>query len=159
VGLAAGEMMPSQILSSLLVGLAATLGTILIHGFVVHTIVMTLRRNLQRGLLGMRIWLNLTFVMSATLIALAGHLMAIALWAFALNLCGAVADISAAIYSSAGSYTTSGSDIVLPPRWKLLGPFEAVSGMLMFGITTALIFTVIQRLIHARLQGADNVPL
>ena len=38
----------------------------------------------------------------------------------------AVADISAAIYSSAGSYTTAGSDIVLPPRWKLLGPFEAV---------------------------------
>jgi hypothetical protein len=155
VGLAAGEMMPSQILSSLLVGLAATLGTILIHGFVVHTIVMTLRRNLQRGLLGMRIWLNLTFVMSATLIALAGHLMAIALWAFVLNLCGAVADI----YSSAGSYTTSGSDIILPPRWKLLGPFEAVAGMLMFGITTALIFTVIQRLIHARFEGADNVPL
>jgi hypothetical protein len=156
VGLAAGEMMPSQILSSLLVGLAATLGTILIHGFVVHTIVMTLRRNLQRGLLGMRIWLNLTFVMGATLVALVGHLMAIALWAFALNLCGAVADISAAIYSSAGSYTTSGSDIILPPRWKLLGPFEAVSGMLMFGITTALIFTVIQRLIHARFEGGDN---
>jgi hypothetical protein len=159
VGLAAGEMMPSQILSSLIVGLAATLGTILIHGFVVHTIVMTLRRNLRRGVLGMRIWLNLTFVMSATLIALAGHLMAIALWAFALNLCGAVADIGAALYSSAGSYTTSGSDIMLPPRWKLLGPFEAVSGMLMFGITTALIFAVIQRLIHARFEGADDSPL
>ena len=42
--------MPNHIaiLSSLLVGLAATLGTIVIHGFVVHTIVMTLRSNLQR---------------------------------------------------------------------------------------------------------------
>src|ERR1700751_4307559 len=102
-------MMPNHIaiLSSLLVGLAATLGTIVIHGFVVHTIVMTLRRNLQRGVLGMRIWLNLTFVMSATLLALAGHLAEIALWAFALDLCGAVDNIGAAIYSSAGSYTTS----------------------------------------------------
>jgi hypothetical protein len=37
--------MPNHIaiLSSLLVGLAATLGTIVIHGFVVHTIIMTLR--------------------------------------------------------------------------------------------------------------------
>ena len=154
-------MMPNHIaiLSSLLVGLAATLGTIVIHGFVVHTIVMTLRRNLQRGVLGVRLWVNMTFVMSATLIALAGHLMEIALWAFALDICGAVADISAAIYSSAGSYTTVGSDIVLPPRWKLLGPFEAVSGMLMFGLTTAFIFAVIQRLIHARFDGADNFPL
>src|SRR5271165_186711 len=88
--------------------------------------------------------------------ALAGHLVEIALWAFALDICGAVADISAAIYSSAGSYTTSGSDIVLPPRWKLLGPFEAVCGMLMFGVSTAFIFAVINRLIHARYEDADN---
>jgi hypothetical protein len=126
-------MMPDHIaiLSSLLVGFAATLGTIVIHGFAVHTIIMTLRRNLRRGVLGPRIWLNMTFIMGATLIALAAHLMEITLWAFVLNICGAVADISAAIYSSAGSYTTAGSDIVLPARWKLLGPFEAVSGMLM----------------------------
>src|SRR5208282_2628131 len=159
VRLAAGEMMPSHILSPLLVGFAATLGTIVIHGFVVHIIIVTLRSNLQRGVLGARIWVNMTFIMGATLLALAGHVVEIALWAFVLKTCGAVADISAAIYSSAGSYTTSGSDIVLPPRWKLLGPFEAVSGMLMFGVSTALIFAVIQRLIHARFDGADNFPL
>ena len=85
--------------------------------------------------------------------------MEIALWAFALDISGAVADLSAAIYSSAGSYTTAGSDIVLPLRWKLLGPFEAVCGMLMFGVSTAFIFAVIQRLIHARFEGADNFLL
>jgi hypothetical protein len=85
------------ILSSLLVGLAATLGTIVIHGFAVHTIVMTLRRNLQRGVIGVRLRVNMTCVTSATLIVLAWHLMEIALWAFALDICGAVADISAAI--------------------------------------------------------------
>jgi hypothetical protein len=132
-------MMPSNIaiLSSLFVGLAATLGTVFIHAFVVETIVTALRRN--RGGLGVRLWMNLTFVMGATLIALVGHLTEIALWAFALTTSGAVADISAAIYSSAGSYTTVGSDIVLPSRWKLLGPFEAASGMLMFGVSTALL--------------------
>jgi hypothetical protein len=68
-------MMPNHIaiLSSLLVGLAATLGTIVIHGFAVHTIITTLRRNLQRGVLGPGIWVNMIFVMGgATLIALAG---------------------------------------------------------------------------------------
>ncbi len=151
-------MMPSHIaiFSSLLVALAATFGTLVIHGLVVHTIVMTLRRNLQRGVFGVRLWVNLTFVMGATLLAFAGHLVEIALWAFALDISGAVADVGAAIYSSAGSYTTSGSDIVLPPQWKLLGPFEAVCGMLMFGVSTAFIFAVIQRLIHARFEGADN---
>ncbi len=120
---------------------------------------MALRRNLQRGLLGMRLWVNLTFIMSTTLLALVGHLAEIALWAFALDISGAVADINAAIYASAGSYTTAGSDIVLATRWKLLGPFEAVCGMLMFGVSTAFIFAVIQRLIHARFEGADQVLL
>jgi hypothetical protein len=147
------------ILSALLVGLAATLGTIVIHGFVVHTIVMTLRRDLRRGVLGARIWVNLTFIMGATLLALAGHLGEIAFWAFALDISGAVADIDAAIYSSAGSYTTSGSDIVLSPQWKLLGPFEAVDGMLMFGVSTAFIFAVVNRLIHARFDDADQFLL
>jgi hypothetical protein len=102
-------------------GTRSDLGTIVIHGFVLHTIVMTLRRDLKRGVLGARIWVNMTFDVGATLLALAGHLGEIGLWAFALDLSGAVADIRAAIYSSAGSYTTSGSDIVLPPQWKLLG--------------------------------------
>jgi hypothetical protein len=148
--------MPGHILSLLLVGFAATLGTIVVHGYVVHIIIMTLRRNLQHGVLGARIWKNLTFIMGATLLALFGHLAEIGLWAFALDLSGAVADIKAAVYSSAGSYTTVGSDIVLPPRWKLMGPFEAVCGMLMFGLSTAFIFAVIQRLVHARFEDADN---
>ena len=153
--------MPSQIgiLSSLVVGFAATLATIVIHGFVVHTIVMNLRGNLHRGVLGMRIWVNMTFIMHAAMLALVGHLAEIALWGFVLDISGAVAGIDAAIYSSAGSYTTVGSDIVLPLRWKLLSPFEAVCGMLMFGISTAFIFAVINRLIHARFDGTDDFSL
>ena len=147
------------ILSALLVGLAATLGTMVIHGFVVHTIVMTLRRDLKRGVVGPRIWVNLTFVMGAALVALAGHLGEIGLWAFTLDMSGAVTDFSAAVYSSAGSYTTSGSDIVLPAQWKLLGPFEAVDGMLMFGVSTAFIFAVVNRLIRARFDDEDGFLL
>jgi hypothetical protein len=158
ISMVGGEMTLSDMasLDCMLVGLAATFGTIVIHGFVVHAIVMTLRRDLERGVLGARIWVNLTFIMGATLLALAGHLGEIALWAFALHLSGAVADISAAIYSSAGSYTTSGSDVVLPAQWKLLGPLEAVCGMLMFGVSTAFIFAVIQRLLRARFDDADK---
>jgi hypothetical protein len=66
--------MPSliPIVSSLLVGLAATFGTIIVHGFVVYTIVMTLRRNLKRHVLGARLWVNMTFISSAMLFALLG---------------------------------------------------------------------------------------
>lgn len=146
----------SAILTSLLVGVAATLCTLVIHGFVVHAIVMGLRRNLMSGLLGLRIWVNMTFVMSATLLAFLGHLVEIAFWAVVLGLTGAVAGVGAALTVSAGNYTTLGSGIELPPQWKLLGPLEAVCGMLMFGVSTAFIFAVIQRLIQERFE--DDKP-
>jgi hypothetical protein len=154
-------LMPSHIaiLVPFIVGLAATVATIAIHGVVFHIIVMSLRHDLKRGRLGARLWVNMTFTMATILLALASHLAEIGLWAFVLDISGAVADIGAAIYSSAGSYTTSGSDIVLPPQWKLLGPFEAVDGMLMFGVSTAFIFAVVNRLIHAHYDDADTTVL
>jgi len=133
------------------------LGTMVIHGFVVHTIVMEMRRDLQRGQLGGRLWVNLTFITGTTLLTLAGHILEVVLWAFVFNLCGGVAGFSAALYCSAGSYTTVGSgEVVLSPGWKMLGPLEAAAGLLMFGVSTALIFTVIQRLIHVRLAGVER---
>ena len=54
-----------------------------------------------------------------------------------------------ACYHSAVNYTTLGyGDVVMSPTWRLLGPLEAADGMLMFGISTALIFAVIQHLIQ-----------
>jgi hypothetical protein len=157
VRVAGDEMAPSHIaiLTPLIVGLAATVATIAIHAVIFHIIVMSLRRDLKRGRLGARTWVNMTFTMATILLALGSHLAEIALWALVLDISGAVADIGAAIYSSAGSYTTSGSDIALSPQWKLLGPFEAVDGMLMFGVSTAFIFAVVSRLIHARYDDVD----
>jgi hypothetical protein len=150
---------PIAILIPFVVGLAATVATVAIHGAVFHAIVMTLRRDLKRGLLGARTWVNSTFIFGTILVALGSHLAEIVLWGFVLHLSGAVTSVGAAVYSSAGSYTTSGSDILLPPQWRLLGPFEAVDGMLMFGVSTAFIFAVVSRLIHARYDDADTFVL
>jgi len=141
------------ILRSFFVAFVATLGTLLIHGFVVHTIVTEIRSGLRRGSLGVRLWGNLRFIGGVTLLAFAGHILEIVVWALVLDFCGAAADLPAALYCSAGDYTTLGpGDLVLPPQWRLLGPLEATTGMLMFGISTALIFGVIQRLVQARLD-------
>ena len=49
------------------------------------------------------------------------------------------------------NYTTLGyGDVVMTPSWRLLGPLEAADGMLMFGVSTAVIFAVIQRLLLMR---------
>jgi hypothetical protein len=64
---------------------------------------------------------------------------------------GAFSHFADAFYNSAANYTTLGdSTVVVSARWRLLGPLEASAGMLMFGVSTAVIFAVIQRLLQAR---------
>jgi len=67
-----------------------------------------------------------------------------------LVLIGEFQELGVAFYHSAMNYTSLGyGDIVMTPAWKMLGPFEATNGLLMF-VSTAMIFTVIQRLVAAR---------
>jgi hypothetical protein len=65
--------------------------------------------------------------------------------------CGEFRDFGTAYYHSAVNYTTLGyGDLIMTPAWRVLGPLEAATGMLMFGVTTALLFAVIQGLLHTR---------
>jgi ABC-type polysaccharide/polyol phosphate export permease len=40
--------------------------------------------------------------------------------------------------------TRGASGVTLQPHWQMLGALEAADGMLLFGISTAFIFTVMQ---------------
>ena len=43
-------------------------------------------------------------------------------------------------------------DIVMSASWKLLGPLEAANGLLLFGVTTAMIFAVIAAIVSDETQ-------
>ena len=67
-------------------------------------------------------------------------------WAAAYVWLGAAPDFRRAIYFSLQMVTTLGADIFrLEDRWKLMGPLEAISGMLLFGLSTAFLFAIMQR--------------
>jgi hypothetical protein len=73
------------------------------------------------------------------------------LWAVLFLFCGEFRSFGVAYYHSVVNYTTLGyGDVIMTPLWRLLGPLEAANGMLMFGVSTAVIFAVIQRLIQDR---------
>jgi hypothetical protein len=141
----------------LLVGVGTTFGTIVVHALVVGMIIRIVRRDLQRGRVGVGFWADSAFVANATLLALVGHLVEMGLWALVFELCGEFSDFAAAFYHSAVNYTTLGyGDVVMSARWKLLGPLEASDGMLMFGVSTALIFAVVQCLTQMRFGQSDR---
>ncbi len=71
------------------------------------------------------------------------------IWAYACILLaiGALADFEAALYFSTTSFTTLGyGDVVLDHRWRLFGAIEGANGLLLFGWSTAFLFSITGRL-------------
>jgi hypothetical protein len=75
------------------------------------------------------------------------HTAEIWLYALAFLTVGALADFESALYFSTTSFTTLGyGDVVLDRRWRLFGAIEGANGLLLFGWSTAFLFSVVGRL-------------
>jgi hypothetical protein len=141
------------ILVPLAVGAGAVLCTLLIHGLAVLANVNFVRYERRRGRVGLGFRIDFTIVVVAMLLVFTAHLIEMALWARLFLICGEFHEFGIAYYFSAVNYTTLGyGDLIMSPAWKLLGPLEAADGALMFGVSTAMIFTVIVRLVEARFE-------
>jgi carbon starvation protein CstA len=139
------------ILIPLAVGAIAVLCTISIHALAVGATVNFVRHERRLGRAGAGFWIDLAIVVLAISFAFVAHLMEIASWAALFVVCGEIQEFGVAFYRSAVNYTTLGyGDVIMTPAWKLLGPLEAANGALMFGVSTAMIFAVIVRLVQAK---------
>jgi hypothetical protein len=74
------------------------------------------------------------------------HIIEAAVWAAAYRFIGAIADNKSAMLYSLSALTTYGhANIFLDSKWQMMGALEALNGMLLFGLTTAFLFAMIQR--------------
>jgi voltage-gated potassium channel len=84
------------------------------------------------------------------------HFIEISLWAVVylkLPQVDGFAHIEEAAYFSMITYTTVGyGDITLEPQWRLLSGFEAMDGILLFGWSTAMFFSAVQRIMKHSLK-------
>ena len=142
----------------LVISLVTILGTIVIHGLALLGTFHFVRREHQLGHTGAGFWRDVGIVASATLLVLTAHLVEITIWAFVFVFCGEFARFAGAFYHSAMNYTTLGyGDVVMTPSWKLFGPLEAADGMLMFGVSTAIIVFVIQLSVRTRFHDIPDL--
>jgi len=79
------------------------------------------------------------------------HLGEAAIWAFFYQQRGLFPDYESSLYFSLKSYSTVGyGDVLLPQRWRLLGCVEAITGVLLCGLSTAFLFVLVNALIQTR---------
>ncbi len=114
-------------------------------------------RSIPRESERVRVLRCAALVMQTTVAVIALHGLVILLWASCYRgLC--LPSWESAFYFSASSYATVGyGDVVLPSKWRLLGPLESMVGMLMSGVSIGLLFAAVTHLVDG--DSRSRLPL
>jgi len=79
------------------------------------------------------------------------HMVEIAVWALFYWWQKCLPDAESSFYFAGVTYTTLGyGDLVLPREWRMLGPIEGLTGILMCGLSTGFFFAMVSRIHEAR---------
>jgi hypothetical protein len=132
-------------LKQFLVGGMASVANVCIHALVMTLVVQVARRASTKRKTGSSAYL--VMVMTPTvLVLIATHTFEVVVWAVVYLLVGAAPNAANVVYFAFVNYTTLGyGDVVPVAEWQLLGPMTAMTGVLMFGWSTAVIFEVLER--------------
>ena len=81
------------------------------------------------------------------------HTAEITVWGMFYFWQGCLPDAESAFYFSGVTYATIGyGEVVLSKPWRMLGPVEGVTGILMCGLSAGLFLAVASRIYASRLQ-------
>ncbi len=130
-------------------------------GFLTMTVCLTIQCVVVSALLDVLIFLEkkemirLTLVTTSwilvmlMLVMLAGNFVQIVLWAWLFMVRNEFIEFSAAFYHSVVNFSTLGyGDVVMSEKSRLLGAMEAANGVLMFGLTTGFLYTVLSGILE-----------
>ena len=119
--------------------------TVICHGFGMSLVRSYFKRFGASA--GLRSVHRTTLLVVIVAIMLATHYFEIVIWAWFYFATDMIQNIKTAMYFSVESYTTLGaSNITLPGRWQGLEGFEALTAMLMFGWSTAMLVAVVHKI-------------
>lgn len=96
-----------------------------------------------------KFWSSFILISRIMLMLVISNIFQIIIWAVLFKFLGEFNDLYTAVYHSAVNFVTLGyGDIVMSEDHKLLGPFEALNGVLMIGVSTAVLMGIFQDIIR-----------
>ncbi len=104
-----------------------------------------------------RLWPAVWLLIRVAAYTILVHLLQIVVWALFYAWKGGMPDLTTACYFSAVTYTTTGyGDLVLPPEWRLVGGIEALTGIMMCGLSTGFFFAVFTKIFGLSVDKAKG---
>ncbi|NTV72547.1 MAG: two pore domain potassium channel family protein [Azonexaceae bacterium] len=104
-----------------------------------------------------RFWPLTWLLIRVTWVLILIHVTEIAVWALFYLWAGCLPDAESAFYFSGVTYATIGyGDLVLPQSWRMLGPVEGLTGILMCGLSTGFFFALLSRVFGAKFKAEPH---
>jgi len=143
-------MFLAMIIAVVLVG-----ATVFLHAAGLSRALQWLRKS--HASLPTQTWPVAWLLIRATWLLILIHSAEIMVWAFVYLAEGCLPDMESAFYYSGVTYTTIGyGDLVLKEPWRILGPVEGLTGVLMCGLSGAFFFVLANRIYATRLDAKPN---
>ena len=139
-------------------GLALVAMTMIIHAVAMPGTIAVCEIVRRRYADSTRFVSGVRVLLVASFLIVIAHLVEVAGWAAFFDLRGAFPTASSSYYYALLQYTTVGSDLSLPDRWRLLGGMIAIAGALSFAWSTAVLLTLAQRFQDEQLRRLSINP-
>lgn len=142
-----------MILTNFAVGLPAMLLCIAIQAGVSFWCVRHYIRCLRAHQADGRVISGIRPLLTAMVAMMTGSLVQVGIWGLIFLWLGEFTEYYEAVYHSAVNFASLGyGDIVMSKPWKLLGPLEAINGVLMLGMSAAGLMVILQNLIKIQFR-------
>ena len=143
-------------IAKLLLTLCLVAGTVVFHASGLGVVLSHVLHSPART--DTRFWPITWLLIRVAWLLIVIHMLAIALWAQFFWFAKCLPDFESSFYFSAVTYATIGyGDLVLPKEWRMLGPIEGFTGILMFGLSTAFFFIVVSKSVLHRADERSHV--
>ena len=130
--------------------------TVVIHALGLDALLRALFRSKALAKTGFRPVTGMVIGLACWLVLI--HALEIVVWGLFYFWRGCLPDVESAIYFSGVTYTTLGyGDVVLPREWRMLAPVEALTAILMCGLSTGLFFALVTVWVRNWMQKRNAV--
>ena len=150
----AHENINTAMITNLLIGSGLVAITVIIHAMGLGMVLSHVLHSSARP--DTRFWPIAWLLIRIAWFLIVIHFIEIAVWALFFWWHKCLPDLESSFYFSGVTYATIGyGDLVLPQEWRLYGPVEGLTGILMCGLSTAFFFVIVSKNILQRMDDVD----
>ena len=133
-----------MMLANALLGFLVMAGCLVVQALLVTAAIRTYGRHLalvESGSFGSTVLV----IGGVMMVLVVGNILQVCIWGALFLQLGEFEDYRVAVYHSAVNFSTLGyGDIVMSERHRILGPIQSLNGILMMGVSTAVVMSSLQ---------------